>query len=209
MTKRPVMALGLALAVLLGVGAGACGSARSGSGSRPGSSSAASVSTVTRAGAEAGLGALLGDEDRDSPGRGYYDGDDLPIRSYGQAATAADRRAIAALVERYYAAAAAGDGARACELTHPLAQETLPEEYGQPPGPPYLHGANTCPSLLTRVFEHFHSQLTVPIEVTDARVSGDRAYALVGFRTLPAGFVKARRAGGVWRVDGLLADPLP
>jgi hypothetical protein len=138
-----------------------------------------------------------------------YDSDDNPILNYGHAAGAADARAITALVQRYYAAAAAQDGATACALTRTIVAETLPEDYGQPPGPVYLQGASTCPALLSIVFKHFHAKLTVPVEVTGVRVSGDRADALVDFKTLQAGVIKVRREHGAWKIDGLLAVALP
>jgi hypothetical protein len=90
------LAFALAVLVLLCVGVGACGSqggARrsASSGSRP-----------------------LGDEDGDGAGDpGYLDGDDGEVSAFGRAADAITARAITALVGHYYAAAAAGDGARA------------------------------------------------------------------------------------------------
>lgn len=150
----------------------------------------------------------MGDEDKDNPGKGYYDGDDSSIRYYGQAASASDARAVTELVERYYAAAASEDGVRACALTYYIDVETLPEQYGQPPGPLWLRGASTCRAVLSRVFKHFRRELTVAVQVIGVRVSNDRADALVGFKTLPAGVAKARREGGAWKVDGLLAVAL-
>lgn len=94
-------------------------------------------------------------------------------------------------------------------LTYYLDVETLPEQYGQPPGPRWLRGANTCRAVLTRVSEYFHGELTAPVVVTGVRVSGSRADALVGFKTLPAGVVKTRREDGSWKIDGLLAVALP
>ncbi len=155
-------------------------------------------------------GSPMGDQDDDNPGGGgYYDGDDGSVRFYGKAASRTDTRAIAALVKRYYAAAAAGRGAQACALTYFIDVETLPEQYGHPPGPLWLRGADTCTAVLTRVFAHYHRQLTVPVQVTGVRVNGLHADALVGFATLPAGVVKARREGASWKIEGLLAVPLP
>lgn len=195
MIKTPLVLLAV---TLLGVGAGACSGARNGSGP---ASKASSTKPIP--------GFLMGDQDKDSPSAGYYDSDDGSIRYYGQAATAADARAITALIKRYYAAAASEDGATACALTYFIDVEMIPEHYGQPPGPLWLRGANTCSAVLSLVFKHFHSQLTVAVEVTGVRVSGDRGDALVGFRTLPAGVVKVRREGGAWKIDGLLAVALP
>ncbi|HEY5287023.1 MAG TPA: hypothetical protein VIJ50_07955 [Solirubrobacteraceae bacterium] len=162
--------------------------------------------------AKAGSGVLLGDEDgdyKDVPRGGYYDADDSAIRDYGHAAGASDTRALTALLRRYYAAAAADDGRAACALTYSLLVETLPEEYGQPPGPRYLSGAATCPAVLAIVFKRFHAKLVMPFEVESVRVSGERAEVLIGSRTLQAGMVTARREGRAWKIDGLLATPLP
>jgi hypothetical protein len=150
------------------------------------------------------------DQDRDAvAGDRYYDGDDGEIRSYGQAAGAADAKTIVSAVERYYAAAAAGDGARACALTYYIDVETLPETYGQPPGPRWLQGAHSCRAVLARVFAHYRRKLSAPVVVTATRVQGNHADALVGFRALGAGYVRLHREGRAWKVDGLLATPLP
>jgi hypothetical protein len=183
--------------VLLASSLGACGSTRGGAATSEASSKVS------------GAGSLLGDQDNDSGRDNYYDRDDGEVRDYGHAASAAETRAIGALVKAYYAAAAAGNGTRACQLTYYFEAETLPEQYAQPPGPRWLHGLSTCSALLTRVFAHFHASLSAPVLVTGVRVDGDRAEALVGFKTLPAGFLKARLEGGSWKIDSLLAAPLP
>jgi hypothetical protein len=152
---------------------------------------------------------LLVDEDHDGRGGGYYDGDDGEVKDFGHAAATADANAIASLVKRYYAAAAAGNATSACALTYYLDRETLPEHYGEPPTPRWLLGAKTCKTLLARVLSHFHDELAVPVTVTAVRVNGDRGDALVGFKTLPAGYVAVRRGGSSWKVDGLLATSLP
>jgi hypothetical protein len=181
LVKLPLALLAVAL---LGVGAGGCGGARKG---------AVSASRVTS-----------------KPATSYYDGDDASMLSYGHAANAADERAIAALVKRYFAAAAVEDGAKACALTYALRAETLPERYGQSPGPLYLRGATTCPALLSRAFTHFHSLLAqAAVELGGVRVEGHRAVALLGFGTKPASYIAVRREGGAWKIDGLLVTRLP
>jgi hypothetical protein len=52
------------------------------------------------------------DGDNDNPTGAHYDTDDNFVLSYGHAASMADMRSIARLVKRYYAAAAAGNGAK-------------------------------------------------------------------------------------------------
>jgi hypothetical protein len=131
-----------------------------------------------------------------------------PIRSFGTAASPADYRAIATLLSRYYAAAATGSGTAGCALTYYILAESVSEEYGGPPGPQYLRGAATCQAILSRVFDHFHTQLTEAPRVTGVRVKGNLAYALLSWAKLPAGYMPVRREGPRWRIDRVLAAPL-
>jgi hypothetical protein len=130
------------------------------------------------------------------------------VRDFGHAAGAADRSEIAALVGRYYAAAAAGQGAGACGMLFFAIAESVPEKYGRAPGPRYLSGADTCQAVLSRVFEHFHTQLQERPTVTLVRVSGDRARALLDWKTLQPGYVEARREGAMWKLESVLATAL-
>jgi hypothetical protein len=137
------------------------------------------------------------DQDADSRSlRGYYDGDEKEIRSYGQPAGAADAAAIATLVRRYYAAAAVSDARTACALTYYITLESLPERFAS--GPLWLKSAHTCHEVFGRLFAQFHHQLTEPPVVTAARVRGNNADAFVGFRTLGAGYVALHRQGAAW-----------
>lgn len=185
--------LGLALALCACMGA--CGA------QHESASSPADVSNSARP---------PGDEDRDSSRpSAYLDGDDGVVSDFGHAASAQDARAITTLVGRYYNAASAADGARACALMFYILAESVAERYAQPPGPRYLAGLRTCPAVLTRVFARFHTQLATPPSVTAVRVEGDQAYALLGWRALPAGYIEARREGRAWKIDEPLAAPLP
>jgi hypothetical protein len=131
------------------------------------------------------------------------------VRDFGHAAGAADRSEIATLVGHYYAAAAAGQGARACGMLFFALAELVPERYGRPPGPLYLNGADTCQAVLSRVFEHFHAQLQPRPTVALVRVSGERARALLEWKALPAGYIEARREGVAWKLEDVLAAALP
>jgi hypothetical protein len=183
-------------AVLLCVSICACGAARQDT------RSAASIAAARMQ--------PLGDEDRDNHGNlSYLDGDDGSVRYLGRAASPREAQVIAALVRRYYAAAAAGDATRACGLLYYIVEESLPEEYGRPPGPPYLSGADSCEAVLSRVFARFHAQLALAPTVTGVRVEGDHADALLGWTKLGAGFIEVKREGDVWKIDTPLATALP
>lgn len=184
----------LLAAALLGIGLVGCG----GSGKAPGSTSRSS--------------------DARAPGHAesYRDFDDNPVLTYGRAADAADRRAVTALVKRYYAAGAAGDGASACALTSRAFAQTIPEDYGQELGQAassgvlaLLRGARTCAAILSLLFEHYHDRLSAAVAVTGVRVDGEYGYALVGSATMPASVVEVGREGGVWRIDELLGRAVP
>jgi hypothetical protein len=190
--RSPLVAFAIAS---LGVGVGACGSMSKDAERPAGVVSAASP---------------MSDEDADSQGQSaYLDGDDGAVSHSGHAASARDTRAISTLVRSYYAAAATGRGAKACALLYYLVAESLPEEYARPPGPLYLKSADSCPALMSRVFAHFHAQMASPPTVTAVRVGGDRAYALLGWKSSPAGFIEARLEGRVWKLEQPLALPLP
>jgi hypothetical protein len=145
----------------------------------------------------------------DNAGKGYYDKDDGPISSFGHAADTRDERALVAVVKRYYEAAAAGDGATACSLTYPVLAKSIPEDYGQEPGPAYLRGAKTCAAVMSLLFTHEHRQLTAALEVTVVRMGGGEALVLLGSKTVPSSFVVLRRSHGAWRIDELLGFPMP
>jgi hypothetical protein len=217
---------------LSGLGLSACGGSGKGSGSTSqAASKAATVTTATKGGSTAPVsGSFMGDEDDDETAsnytgsskydndadfdndtiknRGYYDSDDGVIRSFGRAANAAEKREITALVKRYYAAAAASDGAKACPLIYSTLEEAIPEDYGQPPGPAYARG-KTCAVVMSKFFAHAHSQLVGTFKVTGVRVEGREVRALLGSKTVPASFISVRRERGAWKIDELLGQSLP
>lgn len=220
---------------LLGPVVSACGGSGKGQGSDSQTSSE-TAANVAKGGAPApdastaATGSFMGDEDDDDTAsnntgnskydndadfdndtiknKGYYDGDDGAIRRFGHAANATDSRVIAALVKRYYAAAVASDGPKACPLMYSRLEEAIPEDYGQPPGPSYARG-KTCAVVMSKIFAHAHNQLTGGFTVTGVRIKGREARALLGSRTLPAGFVVVTRERGAWKINELIGQPLP
>jgi hypothetical protein len=131
------------------------------------------------------------------------------VRDFGHAADAADKSELGALVGRYYAAAAAEQGASACGMLFFALAESVPEKYGRAPGPRYLNGADTCQAVLSRLFKHFHTQLQMRPTVALVRVSGNQARALLEWNALPAGYMEARREGGTWKLEDVLAAAIP
>jgi hypothetical protein len=183
--------------VLLGLGVTACGVANKGVGS--------TSQTPSTAGAPGGAVTTIALE---IPNFHEDKGDDREIYVYGHAASAADRQVVTAVVKRYYAAVAAGNGAAACSLLHARFAKAIPEEYGRASGPPYLRG-KTCRAIVSLVSKYYRSELTAAIEVTGVRVKGNYALALLRSNTLPFVYTRLEREGAAWRIYALLGGVLP
>ncbi len=140
----------------------------------------------------------------------YHDSDDSSIVAYGHAAGASDARAVTNSVKRYFAAAAAKDGAPACSMLDPTVTRSIPEDYGHgSAGPAYLSTARTCPAIMVLLFQHYRTQIAASRTVTGVRVQGNHAVAILGSRTVPAGYISLTRRGHTWRITVPIGNPLP
>lgn len=144
--------------------------------------------------------------------------DDPPLREYGHAASAVDRRAITALVRRYYATAAARNGVAACSLVYagltkdPGLTKTVPEDHYAPTLQIRVSRGERCAQVTSRLFEQNHQSLVAEattLRVTGVRVRGRHAVAMLGFRTTSERWIPVTREGGAWRIGSLLARELP
>jgi hypothetical protein len=205
------------IVVLCGVVVNACGGVSKGTGASSGLSSNAAALSRTRttpSGSTSSESRLKRDRDNDydSSGNSNYDKDDSVTLDYGHEASAADMQAVTALVERYYAAAAADDGAQGCSLMYSILAEAIPEDYGQPPaGPPSLRG-KTCAVVMSKLFNQRHQQLaadSATLKVIDARVEGNRGFALLSFKAMPARSIVIHRERDAWKIYALLDAELP
>lgn len=202
---KAMLALPLVIALL---GVSACGGADKGAGSAAKVSNAAATSgtsatTSTPATTTFKATPAQHPHKNDRDGDSDNNNDDY---AYGHPASAADKRAVTALVKRYYTAAAAGNGARACSLIYSLFAEDIPEVYGEPPGPPALRGS-TCATVMSKLFRQNHHQLMVDLaelKVTDVRVKRRHALALLGFKTTPPRDIRVHRERGAWKIDEVL-----
>jgi hypothetical protein len=144
--------------------------------------------------------------------------DDYPLTLYGHAAGAVERRQIASVVQRYYAAAVAADGARACSLLYsrlardPSLTRTVPEDRFSYPARVRVSPGESCARVLSRLFERNHQALlreAPTLQVTAVRVHGVHAVAVLGFKTAPEHWMAVIREGAVWKVHTLLGILLP
>jgi hypothetical protein len=205
----------LALLVMaqLGLGVAACGGKGKGaSSSNVTATGGAAAATASTTAPTEGESKLDKDKDNDNPTNSYYDADDEPILHYGRATSAPEEREVAAVVMRYYKAAVADDGATVCSLLYSALAESVPEEYGEAPGPPALRG-KTCPVVMSKLVRQHHRQLAaelLKLEVTGARAEGDRGWALLSFGPAkPPGRVLLQREGAAWRIAELQRTEMP
>ena len=198
---------------LLSFGVAACG------GSKVGAASSPQRSPDDAADATSTGGYLREDDDgAEDEGRDHEDiHDDYSIRKYGHGANEVDDQAVTALVKRYYAAAAAGDGAMGCSLMlASLANESDLGEaaegaYPPAPGAPVLRG-ESCGQIVSLLFKEDHERLaadSATMVVIGVRIKRDRGLALLGFRTMPERYIPVQRERGVWRIDSLLDKEIP
>jgi len=147
-----------------------------------------------------------GDNDFDDA-RGYRDNskndDRILFAAYGKRANPNDARAVTALVKRYYAAAAAGDGARTCSLLDSsLANALAPEQRQSAPAPREACARAISP-LLRQQHQHLIADNVSTMVVTSVHVKGNLGLAALGFRTMPEGEIVVEREGKAWKVDAL------
>jgi hypothetical protein len=163
-------------------------------------------------GGEAGTASVVSNfsthnNDRDNDGD--HNDDDGRVLGFGQPADPSGRRAITELITRYFAAATAGDGARACAMLEPRLRVATVAQDGGPSAT--LHGA-TCATVMTKQFELRHRELVeknAALRVIAVRVKGGRAIGVLDFPEIPEvrQFV-ARVSRGRWtafsRFDGII-----
>lgn len=197
---------------MLTVGATACGSDVRGVGSASrhvGATAAAGVRLTVNSNKRQQPRSNGPDDDQDAMGNPYYEKDDDAILQYGHLADPHTRHTVASLVDGYYAAAAAGDGMRACAAMYSLLAESIAEEYGEPPGP--LHGT-TCAAVLSKFFGQYSARLrsaAATLMVTGVRIHRKRGLVLFNYRGMHNRHLGIHLEHGVWKVNELIDSGLP
>jgi hypothetical protein len=150
------------------------------------------------------------DKDNDAPVPESYrfpDADDRATFAFGRpVGTAAG--GIADLVRRYYAAAAAEDGAGACRLLVPSLARTLPAAQRGTDASARRPG-ETCATALAGLFARYHEELAAPIKIAHMGERGSVTQVILSSRTLRAGSIFLVRERGSWRIEEPLSRPLP
>lgn len=159
---------------------------------------------------------VISDRDNDgdnSNAEARHDSDDRSVLRFGHPASASDKRQIGTLIRRYYAAAAAEDGAKACSsLLYSTYAEAVPEDYGtSPPGPSYAQGTS-CSVVMTLIFKHFHGQIAVrlpKLKVSVVRTQERQGLAVLSFDRLSEHEIRVVREGRAWKILALIDNELP
>jgi hypothetical protein len=207
----------LLTAALLSVGAVACSSSgkSSASSTRSSLSPSATVATTTTGATTASTNTgpapaeTKADADKDNDvGAPNDDTNNNSVLNYGSEASPADKRAVAAVLKRYYALAAADEGTEACAMLDEVLSEAVAEDYGKgSAGPSYLKAGTSCPQVMDLLFVHYRNQLAVELpklEVARVRLIGHRGFAILHFGRLPEREISVVREGHVWKLGELL-----
>jgi hypothetical protein len=144
--------------------------------------------------------------------------DDTPLTEYGHPASTVEKRNIAVLVKRYYEAAVAQDGVKACSLLYwrlarnPGLKRTVPEDQYTVPIRVRVSPGESCAHVTSLLFKLHHHGLmmeTPTLQVTAVRVDGTHGVAMLGFNTASEQWIPVAREGAVWKIHALLATLLP
>jgi hypothetical protein len=127
---------------------------------------------------------------------------------FGHAAGAAEARAVSAVVERYYAAAARGDGALACSLMYSTFAEAIAEDYGGAPGGSTNGGG--CAAAASSLFKRRHTELgadSATLRMAAVRIRHREGSALMSFHGgRPRYYLSLHLERGAWKVLRLIAS---
>jgi len=207
----------LTLLVLIASGLASCGGSNTGGSSHAVSAAPASAAARRVTNAEASSSVPLdttvdADKDNDVTAGSLDDTNNHSAMTFGREASHSERRAIVALIKRYYATALAEDGARGCSMVYSTLAEAAVEDDAQAPGPQYERGAKTCAEVLRRMYVHEHAQIAAQVpklEVTHIRLVEHHGVAFLRFGALPEREISIAREGHIWKMDTIYDQELP
>jgi hypothetical protein len=189
---------------VLGLGLAACGGSNGDAASQTASNHAPSHRTKANGSASTATATNFSTRNNDRDNDGDHNDDDAEVLEYGHTANATDRRVSVTLVKRYYAAAAAEDGAKGCSMLAPFIAESIVENDGQAEE---LRG-RSCATVMHKLFKLHHRRLAeknATLKILDVRVDGNKALAILEFPFIPeVRKLVERRVGSTWR----LLEPL-
>ncbi len=136
--------------------------------------------------------------------------DDGEVVGYGRKADSTERHAVVNVVRSYFHAASADDGATICDLLIPRQAAKMANEFGR--GSPSYMSGDSCAEVIVKFYRHDHVRLSkeaAGFTVTDVRVDGDTAYALLAFATIAERrYLSFERQRGVWKMSRGIIDAI-
>lgn len=130
------------------------------------------------------------------------------LEGFGPEAGGDDRSEAAATAEGYYAARAADDWERACDLLAADARKQLEEIYGQNP----KLADKGCPGVLAVLVgglpKELRQQQADETRFTTMRIDGDSALLFFESASIPNGVLPMRRDGDDWAVGAIAGSSL-
>jgi hypothetical protein len=130
---------------------------------------------------------------------------DYPTHIHG-----AQLQAITRLLERYYRAAAVGDGVTACSSMASNLVDAFAEAGAHTP---IQDAVGACATTVSSLLRAQHAELTVrdatSLRVIEARAKDSAAIAVLGFRHVPESEIIVVNEHGPWKVDALRESRMP
>lgn len=149
-----------------------------------------------------------GDGTSDSTG-GQYDADDAPLLHFGRRASSSERRAVTAIIKRYFQSAVEGDGAAGCGLLAATIVRTAPKDDG---GATASQSPPSCPVFITRLFALYRREVAIVkarLSVRKVLVKGNQGEALLGLPKKIEIYIPVIRERGTWKIDQLFDAGMP
>jgi hypothetical protein len=151
-----------------------------------------------------------GDADQDDHGHPVDPNDDERIfAAYPVHASPAETRAVAALVKRYYRAAAAEDRTEVCALLSASLVTGLAAGQSAASGDPREACALAVSAPLHEQHPHLLADETADMSVIAVRLHDGFGIAIVGFRRAPESEILVEREGRQWKIDALADSDMP
>jgi hypothetical protein len=154
------------------------------------------------------------DADKDNDvGAPFDDSNAAHQLEFGHPASPSERRAIVALVKRYYTTALAGDGARGCTLIYSTLAEAAVEDDGrEADAPAFSRGATSCAEVLSDLFHFYHAQLAAELpklHVTHVLLEEHHGWVFLNFgKKLSERRISVQREGQTWKLTQIYDEEL-
>jgi hypothetical protein len=161
---------------------------------------AATTAQVSAQALQAARAQQDGDRDNDTLGLGPLDDDGDGVPTYGPVAGKAATAPIVAMLERYFAAAAADRVSTVCSMLYPVAVERLVEEHSHGAGAASQRGSS-CRQIVAKLLRQQHSELVAKrasLKVRLVELRAKHAWVVLDFGRGKENVVLLHHEGSTW-----------